>query len=72
MSTSNLIGEVDTQFVTIPSVGALNLMNNKVRIESASLRGELNPDSSQEISEYDYAPNDSNVLGTVTFQQPIL
>ena len=64
MSTSNLIGEVDTQFVTIPSVGALNLMNNKVRIESASLRGELNPDSSQEISEYDYAPNDSNVLGT--------
>ena len=64
MSPSNLIGEVDTQFVTIPSVGALNLMNNKVRIESASLKGELNPDISQELSEFDYAPNDSNLLGT--------
>ena len=64
MRPSNLIGEVDTMFQTIPSVGALNLMNNKVRIESASLVGELNPDKSQELSEFDYAPNDSNILGT--------
>ena len=64
MTPSNLIGEVDTMFQTIPSVGALNLMNNKVRIESASLVGELNPDKSQELSEFDYAPNDSNILGT--------
>jgi len=36
MKPSDLVGEVDTQFATIPSVGALNLMNNKIRIESAS------------------------------------
>ena len=64
MTPTNLIGEVDTMFQTIPSVGALNLMNNKVRIENASLVGELNPDKSQELSEFDYAPNDSNILGT--------
>ena len=64
VSSSNLVGEVDTQWITIPSVGALNLMNNKIRIESASLKGVLNPDYSVEQSEYDYAPLDSNLLGT--------
>ena len=64
MKPLDLVGEVDTQFSTIPSVGALNLMNNKIRIESASLRGKLNPDKSNELSEYDYAPLDSNLLGT--------
>ena len=64
MDTTNLIGEVDTQFITIPSVGALNLMNNKVRVESASLQGQLDPDESRELSQFDYAPNDSNLLGT--------
>ena len=61
---SDLVGEVDTQFVTIPSMGALNLMNNKIRIESASLKGPLDPDKSNELSEHDYAPLDSNLLGT--------
>ena len=51
-------------YVTIPSVGALNLTNNKVRIESGSLRGPMLFDKSNEVSEYDYAPNDSNLLGT--------
>ena len=64
MGSGDLVGEVDTQFVTVPSMGALNLMNNKIRIESASLKGKLNPDKSNEISEYDYAPLDSNLLGT--------
>jgi len=64
LTPAQLVGEVDTQFVTIPSVGALNLMNNKVRIESASLKGPLNPDKSNELSEFDYAPIDSNLLGT--------
>jgi hypothetical protein len=64
MTPTDLVGEVDTQFVTVPSVGALNLMNNKVRIESASLKGPLNIDKSNEISQYDYAPLDSNLLGT--------
>ena len=60
----NLSGEVDTYFVSIPSVGALNLSNNKVRIESSSLRGPLQPQISNEVSQYDRAPNDSNLLGT--------
>lgn len=64
MKPLDLVGEVDTQFVTVPSVGALNLMNNKIRIESASLKGALNPDKSNELSQYDYAPIDSNLLGT--------
>ena len=64
LESTDLVGEVDTQFVTIPSMGALNLMNNKVRIESASLKAGLNPDKSNELSEFDYAPNDSNLLGT--------
>jgi len=64
LEPADLVGEVDTQFVTIPSMGALNLMNNKVRIESASLKAGLNPDESNELSEFDYAPNDSNLLGT--------
>ena len=64
MKPLDLVGEVDTQFVTVPSMGALNLMNNKVRIESASLNGVLSPDKSNELSQYDYAPVDSNLLGT--------
>ena len=64
MKPLDLVGEVDTQFVTVPSMGALNLMNNKIRIESASLKGALNPDKSNELSQYDYAPIDSNLLGT--------
>jgi len=64
ITSDQLVGEVDTQFVTVPSMGALNLMNNKIRIESASLKGTLNPDKSYELSEFDYAPTDSNLLGT--------
>ena len=61
---ARLSGEVDTQFVSIPSVGALNLTNKKVRIESSSLRGPLQFDVSNEVSQYDEAPLDSNLLGT--------
>ena len=64
MAQGDLVGEVDTMWQTIPSVGALNLMNNKIRVESASLSGILNPNKNVEVSEYDYAPNDSNLLGT--------
>ncbi len=60
----NLSGEVDTYFVSIPSAGALNLSNNKVRVESSSLQGPLQRDTSNEVSQYDRAPNDSNLLGT--------
>jgi len=64
MKPLDLVGEVDTQFVTIPSVGALNLSNKKVRIESSSLRGSLQFDKSNELSQYDFASTDSNLLGT--------
>jgi|11_taG_2_1085331.scaffolds.fasta_scaffold00974_7 hypothetical protein len=64
MKPLDLVGEVDTQFVTVPSMGALNLMNNKIRIESSTLKGVLSPDKSNELSEFDYAPIDSNLLGT--------
>ena len=62
--SNRLSGEVDTQFVTIPSVGALNLNNRKVRIESSSLLGNLQFEKSNERSQYDQAPIDSNLLGT--------
>ena len=62
--SNRLSGEVDTQFVTIPSVGALNLNSRKVRIESSSLLGNLQFDKSNERSQYDQAPIDSNLLGT--------
>jgi len=64
MKPLDLVGEVDTQFVTIPSAGALNLSNKKVRVESSSLRGPLQVDKSNELSQYDFASTDSNLLGT--------
>ena len=42
----------------------MNLSNNKVRIESSSLQGPLQFDRSNELSQYDQAPLDSNLLGT--------
>lgn len=62
--TDDLITEVDTQWVTIPSMGGLNLNNDKVRIESATLQNNiLLKDKSNSISEFDYSPLDSNKLG---------
>lgn len=63
LTSTDLSGESDTYFMSIPSTGLLNLMNNKVRIESSSLVGNLNPDKSMERSQYDYAPLDSNIIG---------
>ena len=60
--SSDLVGEVDTQFTKIPSVGALNLNNNKVRIESSVLSSSLDVDKTAEVSQYDYAPFDSNLV----------
>lgn len=61
--SSDLVGEVDTQFTKIPSVGALNLNNNKVRIESSVLSSSLDVDKTAEVSQYDYASFDSNLIG---------
>ena len=62
-SAADLEGELDTYYSKIPSAGALNVNNNKIRIESSSLAGVLSPDKSQENSQYDYAPLDSNLVG---------
>ena len=62
-SAADLEGELDTYYSKIPSAGALNVNNNKIRIESSSLAGVLSPDKSQEKSQYDYAPIDSNLVG---------
>ncbi len=63
VSAVDLEGELDTYYSKIPSAGALNVNNNKIRIESSSLAGVLSPDKSQENSQYDYAPLDSNLVG---------
>ena len=63
VSSADLEGELDTYYSKIPSAGALNINNNKIRIESSSLAGVLSPDKSQENSQYDYAPLDSNLVG---------
>ena len=63
VSSIDLEGELDTYYSKIPSAGALNVNNNKIRIESSSLAGVLSPDKSQEKSQYDYAPLDSNLVG---------
>lgn len=63
VTSADLEGELDTYYSKIPSAGALNVNNNKIRIESSSLAGVLSPDKSQERSQYDYAPLDSNLVG---------
>jgi hypothetical protein len=44
-------------------VGALNLNNNKVRIESSVLSGSLDVEKTAEVSQYDYTQTDSNLVG---------
>ena len=62
-TSADLVGEVDTQFVKVPSAGTLNDNNNKVRIESSVLSGSLDVEKAVEVSQYDYAPLDSNLVG---------
>ena len=62
-TSTNLVGEVDTQFVKVPSAGTLNDNNNKVRIESSVLSGSLDVEKTGEVSQYDYTPLDSNLVG---------
>jgi hypothetical protein len=62
-TSADLVGEVDTQFVKVPSAGTLNENNNKVRIESSVLSGSLNVERTGEVSQYDYTQLDSNLVG---------
>jgi hypothetical protein len=63
VATDNLNGVTDTYYTKTPSVGANNILNNKVRVESSTLSGILDPDHKKEKSRYDSAPVDSNKVG---------
>ena len=59
----DLRGVTDEYNTKVPSAGANNIMNNKVRVEPNRLKGMLDVDQRKETSKYDSAPNDSNQLG---------
>ena len=60
---SDLKGVTEEYYTKVPSAGANNIMNNKVRIEGNQLTGILDPNEKKEKSQYDTAPVDSNVVG---------
>ena len=59
----DLIGVTEEYYTKVPSAGANNIMNNKVRVESNRLTGILSPEQKKEKSQYDSAPVDSNEVG---------
>jgi len=59
----DLRGVTEEYYTKVPSAGANNIMNNKVRIESSILRAPLDVDERREKSKYDKAPVDSNQVG---------
>jgi hypothetical protein len=59
----DLRGVTEEYYTKVPSAGANNIMNNKVRLEPSSLTGILDPDKKKEKSQYDSAPVDSNQVG---------
>ena len=63
VASDNLNGVTDTYYTKTPSVGPNNISNNKVRVESSTLSGILDPDHKKEKSRYDTAPVDTNKLG---------
>ena len=58
----DLIGVTEEYYTKVPSAGANNILNNKVRIEKNELTGILRYRQRKEKSQYDSAPVDSNVL----------
>ena len=61
--SDDLRGVTEEYHTKVPSAGANNIMNNKVRVEPNRLRGMLDVDERKETSKFDSAPNDSNQLG---------
>jgi len=59
----DLIGVTEEYYTKVPSAGANNILNNKVRTEANPLTGILNTENKMEKSQYDSAPVDSNVVG---------
>jgi len=61
--SDDLRGVTEEYYTKVPSAGANNIMNNKVRVESNRLTGILDPEQKKEKSQYDSAPVDSNQVG---------
>ena len=59
----DLIGVTEEYYTKVPSAGANNILNNKVRVEKNELTGILDSEERKEKSQYDSAPVDSNVVG---------
>jgi hypothetical protein len=59
----DLRGVTEEYYTKVPSAGANNIMNNKVRLEPNSLRAPLDVNERREKSKYDTAPVDSNQVG---------
>jgi hypothetical protein len=59
----DLRGVTEEYYTKVPSAGANNIMNNKVRLESSILRAPLDVNERREKSKYDTAPVDSNQVG---------
>jgi len=59
----DLRGVTEEYYTKVPSAGANNIMNNKVRLEASELTGILDPEHKKEKSKYDSAPVDSNQVG---------
>jgi len=61
--SDDLRGVTEEYYTKVPSAGANNIMNNKVRVESNRLTGILDPEQKKEKSQYDTAPVDSDQVG---------
>jgi hypothetical protein len=55
----------ETYYAYTPSIGATNVRNNKIRMESSVLTRDLSPTARAEKSDYDLASNDTNRLAVV-------
>lgn len=60
---NDLVGVVEEYYTKVPSAGANNILNNKVRIEENTLQGLLDVDNKKEKSKFDTAPVDTNQVG---------
>jgi len=61
--SDDLLGVTEEYYTRIPSIGANNIMTNKVRIDDNNLLKPLDYETSSEISLYDKSPVDTNQVG---------
>jgi hypothetical protein len=70
--TNNWFAFDENQYIEGASLGGNNLYSDKIRIESATLKGTLSPTSRQELSAFDTAPLDSKRLGVYFSPQSVI